>query len=416
MTLTARPFRLAFPLATIATLVVLLTVLVATPSAFAQPGTPAPATPGADAGPEFVIRPADGVDGDFFTVEAEAGTTNELTAVLGNADDEPLSLRTYANDAVPIINGGFAIADEDTPAIGTATWIDYPAETFDFAPGEGVERRFTVTIPADTAPGQYIAGVALQTAEPLEVEGTSLFNQIIRKSVAVFIIVPGPESPAFSLGEPVLITGEGAPRIDIPVENTGNVLVRPQGDIILRNDAGETVVNAPVAMGSVYAGTATLLSVPLVTALPDGDYTLAATFTDPESGITDTVEGQTLTIVAPDDTPVQYALDGTITLAPDLAAPVYADIAVTITNNGEPVDNAAVLVDAMRDGELVETFTLVPALALPQGATEVNQRYVPPTGFEEGEWSFVVRLAIVNGGAETTVATLDTIEPVQVGN
>jgi len=168
-----------------------------------NPSTPdasAESTPVLDAGPAFVIRPQDGVDGDYFTLEAEAGTTSELTIVLGNADDEPLELLTYVNDAVPMINGGFAVADPEVKATGPATWIDYPSETFEFAPGEGVTRTFTVTVPDDAEPGQYIAGISLQTAEPLEVEGTDLFNQIIRKTIAVFIIVPGEETPAFNLG------------------------------------------------------------------------------------------------------------------------------------------------------------------------------------------------------------------------
>ena len=52
----------------------------------------------------------------------------------------------------------------------------------------------------DAEPGQYIAGLALQTAEPLEVEGTSMFNQIIRKSIAVFIIVGASNAMNFTDG------------------------------------------------------------------------------------------------------------------------------------------------------------------------------------------------------------------------
>ncbi len=60
---------------------------------------------------------------------------------------------------------------------------------------------------SDAQPGQYIAGIAMETAEPLEVEGSTLFNQIIRKTIAVFIVVPGAESPAFELGAPDLVAG-----------------------------------------------------------------------------------------------------------------------------------------------------------------------------------------------------------------
>jgi hypothetical protein len=400
--------------------ILLALMLVLPAQAMQAQGTPEAspaASPAADSGPRFVIRPKEGADGDYFTVEAKAGTTNELTVVLGNADDEPLKLRTYVNDTVPMTNGGFSIAEEDQEPTGTATWIDYEAETFEFKAGEGVERTFTVTIPEDAKPGQYIAGLALQTADPLEVEGTSLFNQIIRKTIAVFIIVPGPEQPAFSLGEPELMTDGALSRIVIPVENTGNVLVKPEGTLTLKDASGKAVVTAPIAMGSVYAGTTAPLSVALTTTIPDGDYTMSVDLADKETKAKAAIDEQTIAITAEDAAPAQFALTGEVTLAPDAKNPTFANVAVTVTNQGEPVANAEVLLNVMKDGELVETFPLAPSLALPQGATDVTQRYIPPTGFEDGTWTFSLRLNVVDAStnAATTVATLDSIPAIEIG-
>jgi len=318
---------------------------------------------------------------------------------------------------VPMTNGGFSIAEEDVAPTGTATWIDYEAETFEFKAGEGVERTFTVTISEDADAGQYIAGLALQTAEPLEVEGTSLFNQIIRKTIAVFIIVPGPEQPEFTLGEPELLTDGALPRIVIPVENSGNVLVRPQGELTLTDGTGKVVVTAPIEMGSVYAGTTAPLSVALTTTIPEGDYTMSVDLTDEKTKATAAIEEQTIAIAAEDAAPAQFALTGDVTLAPDAENPAFANVAVAITNQGEPVQNAEVLLDVMKDGELVETFPLAPSLALPQGSTEVSQRYIPPTGFEAGTWTFSLRLNVVDAStnAATTVATLDSIPAIEIG-
>jgi hypothetical protein len=376
--------------------------------------TPAPTT---DTGPRFVIRPADGVDGDYFTLEAEAGTTNELVVVLGNADDEDLVLRTYVNDAVPMTNGGFSIADEESAPTGTATWIDYPAETFTFKPGEGVERTFTVTIPEDAEPGQYIAGLALQTAEPLEVEGTSMFNQIIRKSIAVFIIVPGPEEPSFELGEPALVTDGAISRIEIPLANTGNVLVKPQGELTLANADGDVVLSAPIIMGSVYAGTTVPLVVGLTADLPEGDYTLAVDLNDEATGASDTIDDFTLTLSAASTAAAQFSMTADVVLSPDNVAPAFATVNVTIENQGNPANRAEVLLDVMKDGEVVETFTLAASLALPQGTTQVSQRYIPPTGWESGSWSFVLRLNVIDESTNvsTTVVTLDSLPAIEVG-
>lgn len=381
----------------------------------ADTGTP-PATVGPDSGPQFVLYPAGGNDGEFFTLEAEAGSSHELAVVLGNADDEPLDLRAYVNDVVPMVNGGFAVAEEDVAPTGTASWIDFPAETYAFAPGDGIERPFTVTIPEDTAAGQYIAGLVLQTLEPLEVEGSAMFQQIIRKSIAVFITVPGPESPAFVLGEPVLEPSGVTQLLVIPIENTGNVLVRPTGEAVLTDANGAVVMTAPVTMGSVYAGIETTLAIPLQADIPVGDYTLDLQLQDPETSVGAELLGHQLAITEVDDSPEIWAMDATVALAPDLTAPVYADIETVITNNG-PVTNVEVELDVIRDGELVETFSLAPSLSVATGTTPYVQRYVPPTGFEAGTWTFVLRLNVVDGstGSVTTVLTIDDIPPVDVG-
>jgi hypothetical protein len=385
------------------------------PAAHAQDANATP-SPAADTGPRFVIRPADGADGDYFTLEAEAGTTNELVVVLGNADDEELTLRTYVNDTVPMTNGGFSIADEDAPPKGTATWIDYPGETFTFGPGEGVERTFSITIPEDAGPGQYIAGLALQTAEPLDVEGTSMFNQIIRKSIAVFIIVPGPDEPSFELGEPALMTDGPIHRIEIPLINTGNVLVKPRGDLTLTNETGDVVLTAPIVMGSVYAGTTVPLVIGLTSNLPDGDYALAVDLTDDATGASDSIDDATLSMSAASSAPVQFSMTADVVLSPDNAAPAFARVNVAIENQGNPVNRAEVLLEVMKDGELVETFTLAASLALPQGTTEVSQRYIPPTGWEAGSWSFVLHLNVIDESTNvaTTVTTVDSLPAIVV--
>jgi hypothetical protein len=280
-----------------------------------------------------------------------------------------------------------------------------------------VERTFTVSIPEDAEPGQYIAGLALQTAEPLEVEGTSMFNQIIRKSIAVFIIVPGPEEPSFELGEPALLTDGAINRIEIPLANTGNVLVKPQGVLTLANADGDVVLTAPILMGSVYAGTTVPLVVGLTSSLPDGDYALSVNVSDESTGATDSIDNATLSMSGANSAPAQFSMTAEVVLSPDNAAPAFATVNVAIVNQGNPVNQSEVLLDVMKDGEVVETFTLAASLALPQGTTEVSQRYIPPTGWEAGTWSFVLRLNVIDESTNvaTTVVTLDSLPAIEVG-
>jgi hypothetical protein len=403
-------------------MVVLLALAAAQPSFAIQSDSSDASTPTAeeaspDVGPRFLIHPADGVDGDYFTLEAEPGTDNDLTVVIGNSDDEPLTLRSYVNDVVPVTNGGFAMALEDVEPTGTATWIDYQADTFELEPGEGVERTFTVSIPDDAEAGEHIAGLALETVDPVAVEGTQLLEQVIRKTIAVFIIVPGDEEASFSLGEPEYSSEGALDTVNVPLENTGNVLVRPAGEMTVTDADGKVMVTAPIAMNSVYAGTTVTLSVPVGVPLEAGDYTVSVELEDAENGAIDALDEATVSVTAGDETAAQFIVTATVTLQPDADDPAYADVSVTVTNDGQPIPTAEVLLDVILDGEPLETFPLAAAVPLPQGDSVVSQRYIPPSGWESGTWSFVVRVNVIDPAttASTNVATIDDIPAIEVG-
>jgi hypothetical protein len=170
-------------------------------------------------------------------------------------------------------------------------------------------------------------------------------------------------------------------------------------------------------MGSVYARTTAPLSISLMTDLPEGDYAVQVTLMDVVTGATATIDSRTIAIAARDQATAQFAFTGAAMLMPDTTAPVYAEVTGEVTNQGAPVSNAEVLLDVLMDGELVETFVMVPALALPQGATVVTQRYVPPAGFGAGLWSFTIRINVIDPstGISTTVVTLDAIPLIEVG-
>lgn len=391
---------------------VLLTVMLLfgalTPFTAAQ-GTPdASGTPEVDTTPRFVLRPVDAQDGSFFTVNAQAGTTTELTAVLGNVGEIPLDLRTYAADAVVLVNGGFGLEDEDAERTGASTWIDWEAETFAFEPGDGVERPFTVTIPEDTAPGEYIAGISLQTAEPLEIEGSTMFNQIIRKVVAVFIVVEGETTASFELGEPEIITTTGGSRLEVPVTNSGDVLVRPEGTVILTNDEGREVFSANISMSSVYAGFDTVMAIPLDPTLAGNEYEISLQVADEDKGVEASIDSQTVLFSGeiPEEAPVQIA-ESAIEPMPDANDPVYASVDLTIINTGGVLNNANVVLHVHHDGELVEEFSLGSNMNIANGETAISQRYIPADGFASGEWTFTLSLETVSPETNATTLVLE---------
>jgi hypothetical protein len=404
----------------------LLLMLGLSPSLVASQSTPATdgaasteATPEPHTGPLFVLRPADDVDGAYFTLEAEPGSTHTLTAVLGNAGTGPLELYTYVGDAFTLVNGGFGVREEDEPRTEASTWIEYEAGPLEFAPGEGIERSFTVTVPEDAEPGEYIAGIVLQTAEPVEIEGSTMFDQLVRKSVAVFITVPGEVTPGVEVGTPEIQGNVAGQRIVVPVNNTGNVLLKPTGEVVLTDAAGNEAFKQPFAMGSVYAGMQTTLEVPLPPALPEGAYQVSVDMTDP---VTELRANAPETVIAlSHDAQVEAPLEITtaqVTPMPSADEVQFAAVSVSVTNRDAPMEGVRVVLDVARNGEPVEEFVLASSVTLQQGETVIEQRYLPLEGWTSGEWTFTVTLETLDPqtNAEATLLEVPVETPIMIAD
>jgi hypothetical protein len=381
-------------------------LLVAMPGAstLAQDGTPS--APNQIA---FSLNPKGEPDGSFFEITADPGSTTDLTVEFGNQYTEELTLRSFVSDSFTLTNGGLGVSDEGVNTKPPTPWIDYPAETYTLAPGEVQEVDFTVAIPDDAAPGNYVSLLVLQTAEPVPVEGTQLFDQIIRKAIAIDITIPGDENPAFSIGAITYASGPNVPSLSIEIANTGNERVRPAGSLAVTDASGAQVLSADVAMGSVYAGTSTLLQFALQQPLSAGEYALTLDLTDEETGAEASVSQQTFTVeeTATPTTDLVTFTDLSLEPGPDATAPVFATITGTIANGGAAIASARLTVHAFKDGEEVESFQLIPSLSVPQGETPFEQRYIPGTGFTSGTWSFTLTLESVDtaSGAATLLAT-----------
>lgn len=382
-------------------------------SAVAQDATP-PASPesASTTGVSFSVNPKGQVDGSFFQQKATAGQTLELTIQFGNLGQEAIDLRTYVSDVVTLTNGGMGVTTEGTASQAPTSWITYPAQTYTLEPNEGREITFSVAIPADAAPGNYVSALVVQTAEPVPVEGTPLFDQIIQKAVAIDITVEGDAKPGLEIGAATYDASGSSPTLGVEIRNTGALRLRPAGKIVVKDASGEAILSADVAMGSVYARTDTLLQFVLQQPLPAGTYTIDLTLRDAETKVEAAVTDLAFEATAP-ATPIQTAIvfqDIAIAAGPDAKAPQFATVTGTIVNNGTPLPNARLSITAYQDGKEVETFQLLPSVSLATGNTPVQQRYIPGTGFTKGTWTFVLTLESIDPA--TGVATKLIEQPV----
>jgi hypothetical protein len=234
----------------------------------------------------------------YFDLTLEAGQAGDFSVELGNHGAESIATRTYAADAYSIVNGGFDAENRDSEGSGTTTWLSYPTEVRDLQPGESSERAFTVSVPSDTLPGQYITSLVLENDVPVAGSGGVALNQVVRQAVAVSVRVPGPLAPSFAVGsaDHTIIANKSV--IGVELANTGNANLKPAGRLTVRDSGGTVVSEAPVTMDSVYAGDSTRIETMLGDILEPGGYTLDFALTDAASNAASTGTGLPFTVTA----------------------------------------------------------------------------------------------------------------------
>jgi len=287
------------------------------------------ASPAFAAEPEvkLSLRPVD-APGSFFELTLRPGETRSLAVELANQGDAAIAVRTYAADVYTIINGGFGARLRDEATSGPTAWLDYATDVFPLPPGQGLERSFTVTVPADAAPGEHITSIILENDEPIQGTGAVTLNQVVRQAIAVVITVPGPRQPGLAIGAASHKIVAERSTVAVAVENTGNVRLKPVADLVLRDASGAEVSRAQVPMDSFYAGTTTLVEVPLAALLQPGRYTVGLILEDAVAGVRAEEVALPLEVVEPPSPPapenpivkgftdvIQQAQDGRLPLA-----------------------------------------------------------------------------------------------------
>lgn len=392
-------------------------LLVSPTAALGQdPGTP-PATSDDQPAVSFGVQPAGGADLDVFRVDLAAGESTVLQAEVSNRAATPIELETFLADVVTKVNGGFSLATEGSSLHEPTTWMEFTPESFTVQPGEVHDIAIPVSVPEGTAPGQYVNGFAVRTAESFEVPGSSTFRQVIQKNAGIVITVPGPVTPSFELGEPRIEWTQETLTLTVPVRNTGNVLVGPSGTVSIKSPEGVELVSGPVGMQSVYMGHATTLQVDLGSALLPGEYRLTLELADERDGgssasLVDVPveigESPMAESVEPAD-PVTFAA---VSIEPNANPVQFVAVSADVLNTGEALAATRVILVVSRDGEHVEDYVLAGNVPLPVGTSTFSQRYIPLDGFEPGAWTFSLKIDVI--GDDGLATPLQTSDPVTI--
>ncbi len=241
----------------------------------------------AETGPRLGLL-AIGQSTSYFDLTMRAGATRTLEVEISNDGNARADAHTYAADVYTIVNGGFGGRLRDDATSGTTRWLDYAPDVLDLAPGDRLRRTFTVTVPDDAGPGEYITSLVLETEVPAAPDAAVGARQIERQAVGVVVTVPGQRSPELDVGNASHQYVAGTSVISVAVSNPGNVRTQPIVLLVLRTSTGVRLTEAAVQMDSFYAVTDTTVELPLDRPLSAGSYSVDVIATDVQQGVEST--------------------------------------------------------------------------------------------------------------------------------
>lgn len=232
-------------------------------------------TPDAESLPSFSVTAEAAEDAPvstergFFIFELAAGETGEAAVGVINTDtDRELFVELNTVDAITSQGGGAAYTDTGAPISGVGLWIGVTGDTVSVAAAEAGLVFFTVTVPEDTPPGQYLGGISIwhdvaahsgtPEAEETETEdGTQAGVRIRSRYVLpVQINVPGEWTVGLEVTNSSTLVRPSGAWVIIDLNNTGTTFLRPTGTFVLTDQAtGEGVITEQVMMDTFATGT-----------------------------------------------------------------------------------------------------------------------------------------------------------------
>jgi hypothetical protein len=246
------------------------------------------------------------VDSDlqYFDITMEPGESRELTVRFSNHGEIGTGASVFAADVYSLHGGGMGMADIDAPRTGATEWLDLESTELELEPGESIDQVFTVAVPDDVEPGDYITAVVIQNTDPIGVgDDDDRFDQTVRQGIAVAIDVPGERQPELEFGEVRHSTMAGSSVIEVELQNTGNAHLRPAGIFDLRDADGVEIAATPIELDTIFAGTGTVIEVTLTGELPTGDYVIRLDVDDEGTGATASADDLVFSISSPEPTP-----------------------------------------------------------------------------------------------------------------
>ncbi len=214
--------------------------------------------------------------------EAKPGDKYEGIINVRNDTNEPQEVKIYQTDYLFFRDGTNSYADPGTVARSNAKWIAFSPSFTTVPPQSTVNVNYTVTVPEDTPTrklvGSYwsmlmVEGIAKGSAESATNKDPKKsqmgIRQTIRYGIQIATHIAKPGTKRISFVDTKLLPNENGKRmLQIDIENSGDLWIRPDVYVELFDDKGASKGKFPGVRYRLYPGTSVRQMIDLTTVTP----------------------------------------------------------------------------------------------------------------------------------------------------
>jgi len=173
-----------------------------------------------------------GADRTSYSYNVNPGATVDDALVVANRGTTVLDLSVYAADGFTTDSGQFDLLVGGAESVAIGAWVKGGNDHVVVGPGESVEIPFTLTVPENATPGDYLGGILTSLVEP---EADAGINVDRRLGIRIALRVGGDLTPGLAVeGMHVDWAGGlnpfagGDATVSYTIHNTGNAVLSAQ--------------------------------------------------------------------------------------------------------------------------------------------------------------------------------------------
>ncbi len=189
-----------------------------------------------------------GSDRQNYAYTLNPGGTLRDGLVVTNHGAHPIDLAVYAADGFTTDSGQLDLLLADGDSVGVGAWTHAGKSTVTIAPGKTVVVPFTVTLPKNAPPGDYLGGVLTSLTEQGTGGGINVDRRLALKlrlrvggDLVPSLVVEDPHVD-FSGGANPFGTGDAT--VEYTVHNTGNAILSASQAVSVSGPFGRLEVEA----------------------------------------------------------------------------------------------------------------------------------------------------------------------------